>query len=214
MYIGFGLAIFFFGNSCKTKAKYDFLCKWQFKYKKSISDLNWGLDISILLIKVTGWERSQNSTLPALENGFRHDLAVMESSGAYSTWGKPIWNTAQLCTHTLQANKRHTGSLQGCVVQRCILIQRVLGLHTAQHTDWEKICFGSNSAGLLCLFSQLLNTYFYVICFLFTSFKCVWFSDGTSLMILLQLLWKYALKAAACRQVMALKIFSLSLLLF
>lgn len=32
-------------------------------------------------------------------------------------------------------------------------------------TEGRKICFGSNTAGLLCLFSQLGKTYFYVICF-------------------------------------------------
>lgn len=95
-----------------------------------------------------------------MENALRHGLAAMESGGAYSTWGESTCNTPQLCT--LQANKRHTGSLQG---QCCILIQRLLGLHTAQHTDWGKICFGSSAAGLLCLFSQLGKSYFYVIYF-------------------------------------------------
>lgn len=126
----------------------------------------------------------------------------MESDDAYSMWGKPVWNTSQLCIHTLQASKRHVGTLQGCVVQRCILIRRVLGpTHSLAH--WGKICFGSNT--LDCCASSL--SLVIPTSIFFTLFKCFWFSDGTSLMILLQLLWKYVLKVTACRQVMALKIF-------
>ena len=62
-----------------------------------------------------------------------------------------------------QANKRHADTLQGCVVQRRILIQRMLGsAHSLAHKprdDW----FGSSTARLPCLFSQLGKIYFCVI---------------------------------------------------